>query len=388
VKIVFLARSLGLGGAERQLVELAAGLHRRGHDVSVAVFYSGHPLDAELERAGVPLHNLEKRGRWDVAGFAVRLLRLLRTERPDVLHSYLSVPNMLAAISAPLLRSTAIVWGVRASNLNVEHYEWLTRLTERGGVLLARLADRILVNSQAGFEHHVRTGYPESRMRVVHNGIDTARFVRDARRGSTLRVNWGVPDNSILIGLVGRLDPMKGHRIFLEAASRLAAIRPDVRFVCVGSGSPAFAAELRRRADEFEFADRVIWQEALPDPVPVYSALDGLCSASIFGEGFSNVIAEAMACGVPCVVTDVGDSALIVQSPRYVARGGDVSSLHEAMIALLGDIDRGLVDRMALRDRIVKDFSVDRLVTRTETVLAEALAERARRQRAPSRRAR
>jgi glycosyltransferase involved in cell wall biosynthesis len=181
---------------------------------------------------------------------------------------------------------------------------------------------------------------------------------------------------------------MKGHRIFLEAASRLAAIRPDVRFVCVGSGSPAFAAELRRRADEFEFADRVIWQEALPDPVPVYSALDGLCSASIFGEGFSNVIAEAMACGVPCVVTDVGDSALIVQSPRYVARGGDVSSLHAAMIALLQDIDRGLVDRMALRDRIVKDFSVDRLVTRTESVLAEALAERARRHRAPSRRAR
>lgn len=385
---MFLARSLGLGGAERQLVELAKGLHHRGHDVSVAVFYSGHPLDADLERAGVPLHDLGKRGRWDVAGFAARLLGLIRAERPDILHSYLSVPNMLAAISAPLLRSTAIVWGVRASNLRVEHYDWLTRLTERTGVLLARGADRILVNSAAGFAHHVRIGYPESRMRVIYNGIDTERFVRDARRGSALRVNWGVPANSILIGLVGRLDPMKGHRIFFEAASRIAAIRSDVRFVCAGSGNPAFTAELRRHVDALELADRMIWQEALPDPVPVYSALDGLCSASIFGEGFSNVIAEAMACGVPCVVTDVGDSARIVQYPRYVARVGDVSSLHEAMIALLQDIDRGLVDRMALRDRIVKDFSVDRLVTRTESALLEAREERARRHRVPSRRPR
>lgn len=388
MKIVFLARSLGLGGAERQLVELAKGLHHRGHDVSVAVFYSGHPLDADLERAGVPLHDLGKRGRWDVAGFAARLLGLIRAERPDILHSYLSVPNMLAAISAPLLRSTAIVWGVRASNLRVEHYDWLTRLTERTGVLLARGADRILVNSAAGFAHHVRIGYPESRMRVIYNGIDTERFVRDARRGSALRVNWGVPANSILIGLVGRLDPMKGHRIFFEAASRIAAIRSDVRFVCAGSGNPPFTAELRRHVDALELADRMIWQEALPDPVPVYSALDGLCSASIFGEGFSNVIAEAMACGVPCVVTDVGDSARIVQYPRYVARVGDVGSLHEAMIALLQDIDRGLVDRMALRDRIVKDFSVDRLITRTESALLEAREERARRHGVPSRRPR
>jgi len=388
MKVVFLARSLGLGGAERQLVELAKGLHRRSHDVSVAVFYSGHPLDAELERAGVPLHDLGKRGRWDVAGFAARLLRLIRAERPDILHSYLSVPNMLAAIAAPLLPSTAIVWGVRASNVSVEHYDWLTRLTERAGVLLARGADRILVNSQAGFAHHVRIGYPESRMRVIDNGIDTERFVHDARRGSALRARWGVSTDDVLIGLVGRLDPMKGHRTFFEAASRIATIRQNVRFVCVGSGSAEFTAELRLIADGFGLTDRVIWQEALPDPVAVYGALDCLCSASTFGEGFPNVVAEAMACGVPCVVTDVGDSARIVQCSRYVARGGDAVSLQNAIVALLEDIDLGRLDRKALRYRIVTEFSVDRLVSRTESVLADALTEQAKRHRTRSRRAR
>lgn len=384
MKIVFLARSLGLGGAERQLVELAKGLHRRGHDVSVAVFYSGHPLDADLERAGVPLHDLGKRGRWDVAGFAARLLRLLRTERPGILHSYLSVPNMLAAISAPLLPSTAIVWGVRASNLSVEHYDWLTRLTERAGVLLARSADRILVNSAAGFAHHVRLGYPESRMRVIENGIDTDRFVRDALRGTAMRANWGISTDQVLIGLVGRLDPMKGHRSFLEAASRIAATTERVRFVCVGSGKPEFAAALRRDAARLGLAERLVWQEALPDPVPVYSALDCLCSASTFGEGFPNVVAEAMACEVPCVVTDVGDSARIVRCPRYIARPGDAPSLFRAIVDLVADLDSGRLDRKALRRRILEEFSLESLVNRTESALVEALAERTAGQRVQS----
>lgn len=385
MKILFLTRSLAVGGAERQLIELSAALHRRGHNVSVAVFYSRQPLETELEGAGVPLHDLGKRGRWDIAGFLARLGGLLRAERPDILHSYLSVPNILSALSMPCVPSTAVVWGVRASNIQGKHYDWLTRLTERSGALLARFPDRIIVNSQTGFTYHVQLGYPARKMRVIQNGIDTERFIRNPRRGSALRARWGVSTNDILIGLVARLDPMKGHRIFLEAASRIAAIRADVRFVCVGSGSPELTAEIRRHADGLGLADRIIWQETMPDPVPVYSALDGLCSASTFGEGFSNVIAEAMACEVPCVGTDVGDSAHIVHCRRYVARRGNAASLYTAMIALLEDIDRGLVDRTALRHRIVTEFSVDRLVTRTESVLSEALADRAKGTTIPSR---
>ncbi|MCD6732475.1 MAG: glycosyltransferase [Burkholderiaceae bacterium] len=388
MKILFLARSLGVGGAERQLIQLAAALHRRGHDVTVAVFYSGHPLETDLEGAGVPLHDLGKRGRWDVAGFLARSVELVRAKRPDIVHSYLSVPNILSALSMPLLRATAVVWGVRASNMQGQHYEWLTRLAERSGVLFARCPDRIIVNSQAGFAYHVGLGYPAPKMRVIENGIDTDRFIRDPRRGAALRASWGVSTNEVLIGLVGRLDPMKGHRVFFEAASRVATIRSDVRFVCVGSGSPEFTAELRYHADRLGLADRMLWQEALPDPVPVYSALDGVCSASLFGEGFSNVIAEAMACGVPCVVTDVGDSARIVQCPRYVARAGDAPSLHAAILALIDDIERGLVDLIALRHRIVTEFSVDRLVTKTESVLAEAMAEQAKKHRTSSARVR
>ncbi len=375
MKILFLCRSLDVGGAERQIVELAKGLRQRGHEVSVAVLYGGGPLEADLEAADVPRHDLRKSGRWDIAGFAARLVRLLRAERPDVLHSYLTLPNLLAAASRPLLRRTAVVWGVRASSMNLEHYDWLFRLVERLAVFLSRRVDRIIVNSQAGFAHHLRIGYPAPAMRVVENGIDTGRFFPDRARGVELRRHWGVPGSEILIGLVGRLDPMKGHQTFLEAAASIAAHRPELRFVCVGNGDAAFLAHLRRIADRSGLGGRVVWQNAVPDPMPAYNALDVLCSASD-GEGFSNVIAEAMACGVPCVATDVGDSARIVGRPEYVAEPGNPRSLEQALITLLDDLKAQRVDRAALRQRIVESYSIERLACRTENLLSEAVAQR------------
>ena len=126
--ILFLVRSLDRGGAERQLIVLAKGLASRGHAVSVAVFYGGGVYENELAEAGIRVINLGKTGRWNILLFLNRLMRLLRKERPTVLHSYLGVPNILAAALKPLLPGTRIVWGVRASNVDLSHYDWLLRL--------------------------------------------------------------------------------------------------------------------------------------------------------------------------------------------------------------------------------------------------------------------
>ncbi len=372
MRIILLCRSLEVGGAERQIVELAKGLSRRGHEVSVAVFYDGGPLTSELDRAGIRIHALRKAGRWDVLGFWLRLVKLVRRERPDIVHSYLTVPNLLAASIRPLLPRCAIVWGIRASRIDARHYNWLFDWVERIAVRLSKHADRIIVNSHAGFGDHRQMGYPVSVMRVVENGIDTDRFVPDRPRGLELRERWGVLPNETLIGVVGRLDPMKGHRTFFEAASPIAEDRPEVRFVCVGSGNPAFAEVLRDAAGR-SLGARIIWQDVMSDPTPAYNALDGLCSASEFGEGFSNVIAEAMSCGVPCVATDIGDSARIVGHPGYIAAPADACSLRRALVALLDDLRMQNVDRTALRRRIVESYSLERLVLRTEEILSEAL---------------
>jgi glycosyltransferase involved in cell wall biosynthesis len=167
---------------------------------------------------------------------------------------------------------------------------------------------------------------------------------------------------------------MKDHGTFLDAAARLAAERDDVRFVCVGDGLPAYRASLERRAAELGLGARLTWAGRRGDVPAVLSALDLLTSSSAFGEGFSNVIAEAMACGVPCVVTDVGDSAAIVGELGAVVPPRDPRALVGAWCTVLERRDE--FPEAELRGRIERKFSLDALIERTERALV-ALGEAA-----------
>lgn len=365
MNIVFLARSLELGGAERQMVLLAAGLKRRGHDVSVWPFYAGGPLRAELESAGVPVRELGKRHRWDLPGFALRVARSLRAADPDVLHGYLVAPNLVASTLKPLLPRTRIVWGIRASDMDFARYDGLARATFALSVTLSRFADLVVVNSESGRRHHVESGFPPERMRVVPNGIDLARFRPDPGARRRLRAEWGIAEGAPLVGLVARLDPMKDHETFLEAAAALAARRGDVRFVCVGGGPDAVARRLRKRASRAGLEGRLVWAGERTDPEAVHAALDVATSSSAFGEGFSNAIAEAMACGVPAAVTDVGDSAAIVGNAGIVVSPRDPAALADAWERLL--VAPPPSDPRA---RIAERYSVEALLDRTERLLS------------------
>lgn len=370
--IFFLARSLDRGGAERQLVMLAAGLAQRGHTVAVVVLYGGGAFTAELEAAGVRLIVLEKNGRWDLLPFLIRLVRLLRKEHPAVLHSYLTVPNILSALLKPLLPGTHIIWGLRASNMDLSRYDWLSRLTDLLERKLSRFADHIIANSHAGKRHAVVKGVPEDKIAVIPNGIDTKHFRFDPEGQRRVRAEWGIAKNEILVGLAARLDPMKDHPTFLGATSRIAHERHNVRFVCVGDGPPAYTEALKQQAATLGLTSQLIWAGARDDMPTVYSALDIASSSSSFGEGFSNTIAEAMACGVPTVVTDVGDSAWIVGGTGVVVPHSDPGALTQGMLKL---IDMPAEQRRALggqaRSRIVAEFGIDNLVQATESALGD-----------------
>jgi glycosyltransferase involved in cell wall biosynthesis len=368
--ILFLARSLEGGGAERQLVNLALGLARRGQRVAVAVFYDGGPFAAELAAAGVQLFVVDKKGRWDVLPFLTRLLRLLRAQRPMVLHSYLAGPNIIAVVLKPLLLGARVVWGVRASNVDLQRYDWLTRAAYRIERRLARYADLIICNSRAGLEYAAAHGFPRKKMTVIANGICTDSFKADALARTTVRTGWGVSDSEVLIGLAARLDPMKDHPTFFRAAKMLSQLKKDLRFVCIGDGPEPYKTELRRLAGSLGLDRELIWAGARRDMSAVYSALDIVCCCSSSGEGFSNAIGEAMACGVPCVVTDVGDAAHIVGDTGCVTAPGD----HRALAAAIGRLaDLPSAERRALgcagRERVVSEFGMESLAQRTERAL-------------------
>jgi glycosyltransferase involved in cell wall biosynthesis len=364
--VLFLIRSLHAGGAERQLVTLAIGLHSRGRAVHVATFYPDGELARELESAGVRVTSLGKRGRWDIASPAARLIRLVRRERPAVLHPYLPDPNLLATLLRPLFPRLRLVWGVRAAYVDMSKYDVVARIAFSAAALASRGADLIIVNSRAGEAYHAARGYPRDRLRVVPNGIDTGRFRPDPEGRERLRTEWGVPREARLVGSVARLDPLKDHATFMRAAAGLADRDPNVRFVCVGGGPESYARELRRQASDLGLDDRLWWAGARSDLPAVYSALDVFTSTSV-GEGFPNVVAEAMACGTPCAVTDAGDSAWIVDGLGEVVPVGDHAALIAAWQRILSE--PAGPRSAAVRERIVREFSVERLITATECLL-------------------
>ncbi len=371
-KIVFLVRSLDYGGAQRQVVTLVKSLSKQKFDVTVLCFYSGEPLEEDLINSNVTVIGLDKRGRWDLFGFWANLVSKIQAIQPDMIHGYLGVPNILTIFLKPFFPSCRMVWGVRNSQMELGRYDWLRRFSfqlERG---LSQFADLIIVNSHVALEDHVKKGFPKKNMIVIPNGIDTEKFKPDLELRLKFRTEWGVSDNTKLIGLVARLDPMKDHETFLRAAALLNCTRDDVRFICIGTGSEEYAGKLHKLSDSLGITERVIWTGAYADMPAVYNGLDIATSTSAYGEGFSNAIGEAMACNVPCVVTDVGDSALIVGETGWVIPPHNPEALVKAWLSCLNQ-NRNEFSCKA-RQRIVEKFSVSHLVSASEVAFEKVLS--------------
>lgn len=367
--ILFITRSLDRGGAERQLTSLALGLARRGYGVGVLTFYKGGVFEETLRNGGVHIVDLEKRGRWDVINFLRTYFGVLRSASPRVLHGYLAVPNILAVLYGLVNPGTGVILGVRASDMKLENYDWLTRLTYFIEARLSRYADIIISNSYAGRRAMAERGFPLTKVEVIPNGIDTDAFVRDVRAGRAWRRKWGISDSDVIVGMAARLDPIKGYEVFLRAAALVTEKCPAVTFVCAGGGNVDYQSKLRETAVALGLDERVIWIGPSDDMQGVYSGFDIFCLTSQ-GEGFSNSIAEAMACGLPCVVSDVGDSKEIVGEIGMVVPANSADAVATAILRI---IDLSPEQRSQLgakgRERIVKNFSRQRMVQRTEELI-------------------
>jgi glycosyltransferase involved in cell wall biosynthesis len=372
VKLVLLIRDLRVGGAERQLVALAKSLDPEIFDVSVVCLYDQGVFTKELLESRVHIATLGKQGRYDIPRFFWRFRKLLRDLRPDIVHSYLPVQNLLTLFARTAVPSARVVWGIRGSN-TAPIRDWLARPVERMQALFSNVPDLTIFNSNAGREYHLSRGYTSSRTVVIPNGIDTKRFAPDRASGLKMRALWQIPEDSLLIGIVGRLDPMKDHPTFLRAAASFARLRPDARYVCVGAGQEAYSQHLRELAMELDLTDKVLWTGALDDVSSAYNALDICCSASSHGEGTSNSVSEAMACGVPCVVTNVGDSPLIVGETGIVVppRNPEALAAGWAEMARLISEESRLSE--VVRRRIASQLSMSTLVDNTSTALLNLL---------------
>lgn len=375
IRIVFLINSLRIGGAERQLVELVHHLNKGRYEVSVITFYEGgelRPLVTSLPNVAV--YNLGKQSRYGWLRPLWRLYRLISHIRPHIIHGYMGVANELAILLGFLFKAKAIQ-GIRASNMALDNYGFLSRFSFRVGAFISKYADLIIFNSYSGRDYHLQQGYCGERAVVIANGIDTERFMPNRQKRTQIRREWGLEDSHILVGLVGRIDPMKGHELFFKAAVLLLQQNSNFRFVCIGSGSETNKKKLQTRICELGITSFVQLLDSRNDMPAVYNALDIVVLASLFGEGFPNVIGEAMACGVPCVAADVGDVARIINDTGIVVERNNAAALAEGCLHILQQDSLKLT--LQIRQRIINHFTVMHLAEQTseqfEALLSEAI---------------
>ena len=367
MKILFVVPALAGGGAERQLCLLALGLQRAGHDVTIAVFRPGGVYEHTLLAGSrVTVRSLDKRSTAETIRFLLRARRLARDVAPDVIHGYMDLGNVIATVMRRFVPDARLAWGVRVARLDRRQYDPLGRLVHELNRRLAHVPDVIICNSAAGAEECVNDGYPSARVHVVPNGIDTDAFMPDPAGGARVRQEWGIPPGSRVVGLVARLDPVKDHATFAAAAKRLSERDGRVYFVCVGDGEEPYRSRVESILRDSGLGERLIRSGFRNDMPAVYSAFDVSTSCSL-SEGFSNTLAEAMACGVPCVATDAGDARLILGDTGIVVESRNPVALADAWQRLL-DCDRMDI-RDACRRRIVDSFSAEALTSRTAELL-------------------
>jgi glycosyltransferase involved in cell wall biosynthesis len=364
-KILFLVRQLEIGGAERQLLTLTGGLDPARFDVHVAAMYAGGQLEPAFRALPhVTVHSLDKSGRWDLVGFLARLLSLTRRIRPDIVHGYMSGANELALLAARVHGARAI-WGIRVSDLDPSRYVWSVGAVFRFGAMASRSVDLIIANSERGRAFHTAAGYAADRFIVIPNGIDTERFAPSV----DARVEWrrahDIAPNATLLLLPARLDPMKDHPTFLKA---LASVRdmPNVTAICIGDGPATLRDQYIALAKSLGIGPIVRFLDAQRDVQRAYAAADVVVLASAFGEGFPNVLGEAMSCGRACITTRVGDAAVVLGDESRVVEPGDVTRLGEVLRTMLlrSPEQREELGTLA-RARIVSEFSIPTLVARS-----------------------
>jgi glycosyltransferase involved in cell wall biosynthesis len=381
MKITHVIAGLSMGGAQMMLYKLLSRLDRTAFESEVISLADVGPLDEKIRALGVPVKVLGMRpGVPDPFG-VYRLARWWRQDPPHVIQTWMYHADLIGCLAARLAGGIPVAWNIRHSNQSAENEKRTTVWTVQACAWLSRwLPDRIVCCSEASRRIHTALGYAAHDMVVIPNGFDLAAFKPDPAARVAVRRELSLPENAALIGLVGRFNPQKDHGTFVRAAARLCGDIPDVHFLLCGDDITPANRELVEWITASGIRGRCHLLGRREDIPRLTAALDIATTTSAYGEGFPNVVGEAMACGVPCVVTDVGDSALIVQCTGKVVPPRDPAALADAWRALLclgaeGRIQLG----SAARRRVEDNFSLPAVVARYENLYEGLAAQRSAR---------
>lgn len=385
IKVMHVINWLNIGGAEVMLCNLLAGTDRSRFEPVVCTLVDVMPLAGRVRAMGVPVHTLGMRPGVPDPFKVLSLARLVRSERPDVIQTWLFQSDLIGSLAALISTRAPVVWGVHHTEHDPATTRRATRLTVAACARLSRsLPARIVCCSEATRRSHLRKGYAAEKMEVITNGFDVGRFRPDPLAGPSLRAELGLGPEARLIGHVARFDPQKDHANFLNAAGLLAGRFDDLHFVLCGNDVGPGNVELMGHVARNGLAGRCHLLGPRGDVPRVLAGLDLVCSSSFSGEAFPMILGEAMACGTPCVTTDVGDSAAVVGPSGRVVPPRDPVALAGAWADILSLPPTGRAELGRSARRWVEErFALPGVVRAYETLYETVVLGRSRRARAP-----
>lgn len=374
-KILHVITGLNTGGAESMLAKL---LENQPADPRPAVLSLMNPgaMAPRIRARGVPIHTLGMREGALSASALVRLARAVRAIRPQLVQGWMHHGNLAATLAAALLRpSPAVIWNVRHSLIDIAHEKPGTQAVLR---ILAALSSRpsaIIYNSAAAARQYAAFGFSASRATLIPNGFDCEQFRPNPLAGPALRQRFGIKEDVAVVGMVARCHPMKDPASLVHAVRLVREAGHDAHLLFVGPGYERAPDDLVRAIRASLPNDRVTLAPERHDLPAWLPGLDVLVLSSAWGEGFPNILGEAMACGVPCVATNVGDSVHIIGDTGHAVQPRDPAGLADAILQLLvlGSDGRRRLGRAA-RQRVLSLFSLKHIVSEYEALYDRALS--------------
>lgn len=359
-KVAVCITGLEIGGAETLLANL---LERRPEDIEVRVFslIDGGEIARRIEAAGITVTGLQMHAGRPSVRSLLRLASELRSYRPDVLHTWMYHADLIGSLAGRLAGVRSIVWHLHNSDLTPERVRLMTRAVVRVCALLSyTVPHAILSCSEAGIREHRARGYASEKMRFLPNGVDANVFVPSDASRDAVREELGLPSERPVVGMVARLDPQKNHTGFFEAVKLFFERGGEADFLLVGRGVTEAGWGLAELRDATGRPECIHLVGPRTDVAHIMAAIDVATSASL-GEAFPMVLIESMACGAPCVATDVGDCARIVADTGFVVPADDADALAAAWARMLSlpQRERGELRRRA-RERVLANYTLDR----------------------------
>ncbi len=374
-KVMHVIPGLKVGGAETMLLKLLIASRHSCWEHEVVSMTDVGEVGLQIKRAGFMVHAMGmKNGVPNPLGL-FRLRRLFLERSPNVIQTWIYHADLLGGLAAKWTGGIPVVWGIRQSDLQTDKF--LKKIVARAvnPVLSYFIPKAIVCCAEKGRQVHRDFGYASEKMQVIPNGFELSKFTPDLERRLATRSLLGFADDELVVGMVARLHPMKDHRNFVMAAACVAAHFPRARFLLCGAGMTLQSVELTSMfAEAAVEAGRFSLLGRRDDLDWIYPAMDVNVLSSLGTEGFPNVLGEAMACGVPCVATDAGDSGLVVGDTGRIVPPRDSGALARAIMELLAmsEEDRRRLGRAA-RQRIEERFSIEAIAARYDMLYRRVL---------------